>query len=56
MRVFGGASKGGSVVKKEADSRFNFGLEMLNVKSEPSRVVMLVGRAVEKHAFSFTSV
>ena len=32
--MFGGMSEGGFVVKSEADSRFHFGLEMLNVSLE----------------------
>ena len=52
--MFGSMSEGCFVAKQEADSRVNFGLEMLNVslegeftysKLETSRVVMLDGRA-----------
>ena len=32
--MFGGMSEGGFVAKQEADSRYNFGLEMLNVSLE----------------------
>jgi hypothetical protein len=32
--MFGSMSEGGFVAKLEADSRFNFGLDMLNVSLE----------------------
>jgi hypothetical protein len=32
--MFGGVSEGGFVKKYEADSRFNFGLEMFNMSLE----------------------
>jgi hypothetical protein len=32
--MFGSVSEGGFVAKYEADSKFNFGLEMLNISLE----------------------